>query len=427
MPQLDVLDLNLKYSFEDNKRTDNSALNSFTEVRNGLMKEIIESFGYDMEAVNLKRKYQTTFKYNPDTPNQDELPKKNNDDLILGILRFANSMGLDNFSGDGRWARAVIEMAGWYVENVHAYSQPTLTYCPLVGRNVRWDCSGFTTACLWNYGALKDIMWPPSSGAYTSDPVIAQKLMDAGFEKYTFSWDNAQPFDIITFNGHVEIYNGVVDGKHSSWAWGSCHDKAHGGLPCKTAHVNHGYDIIWRNKYNGNVDYYMLEAGESGLSQGMFNYLYRVESGVNFGQPLPQKNLRGINLGDANGHLTFGAGLLYHPNGKFMDSIKKNWTQQELDTLFIQTVKNNVNKVKSWIAKGGKSLSQCQIDAIVSGIYNFGLGFLNKQVCKIIYANPSDSRIYNIWVHMSDKQGVKYPGLIKRRKFEADWYMGHCS
>ena len=51
MPQLDVLDLNLKYSFEDSKRTDNSALNSFTEVRNGLMKEIIESFGYDMEAV----------------------------------------------------------------------------------------------------------------------------------------------------------------------------------------------------------------------------------------------------------------------------------------------------------------------------------------------------------------------------------------
>ena len=426
MPQLDVLDLNLKYSFTDNRRTDNTALNVLTEVRNGLMKEIIESFGCDMGDVNLSRKYNTTFKYLPDTPKQDELPKKNNDDLILGILRFANALGLDNFEGDGKWAKAVIDMAMWYVENVHSYSQPTLTFCPLVGRNVRWDCSGFTTACLWNYGALQDVMWPPTSTAYTHDPLIAKKLAAAGFEKMAFSWDIVQPFDIITYAGHVEIYNGVVDGKHSSWAWGSCHDISHGGLPCGTAHVKQGYDVIWRNKYNGTGNHNMIEAGESGLSNGMLNYLYRIEAGVSFGQPLPAKCIKGVNLGDANGHLTYGAGLLYHPNGKFMDSIKKNWTQQELDVLFVQTVKKTVDKVKSWIAKAGKSLSQCQIDAIVSGIYNFGPGFLNKQVCKLIAANPSDSRIHDIWAHMSDKQGARYPGLIKRRKFEADWYTGKC-
>ena len=425
MPSLDILDLNLQYEFERAARTDNTALNELMLARNGLMKEIIETFGEDMGDVKLDRKYVTRFDYEKDPTKPTQLPEKNNDDLILGILRFANAIGLDNFGGDGKWAKAVIEMAGWYVKNVHAYSQPTLTFCPLVNRNVRWDCSGFTTACLWLYGALQDVMWPPTSSSYTNDPQIAKKLMDAGFEKYTFSWDIAKPFDIITFPGHVEIYNGIKDGKHSSWAWGSCHDDAHGGLPCSTAHQKQGYDVIWRNKYNGdNTEFMLYEPGESGLSDAMFKYIYQIESGIAYGKSLPISLLKGKDIGDAGGHKTYGAGLLFHPSGKYMDSIKKEWTQAELDALFIQTVKTNVNKVKSWAASKGKSLNQNNIDAIVSGIYNFGPGFLNKNVCKLIANNPNDPRIHDVWAHMSDAQGARYPGLIKRRKLEADWYVG---
>ena len=166
MPSLNILDLNLQYEFERAARTDNTALNELMLARNGLMKEIIETFGEDMGDVKLDRKYVTRFDYEKDPTKPAQLPEKNNDDLILGILRFANALGLDNFGGDGKWARAVIEMAGWYVKNVHAYSQPTLTFCPLVNRNVRWDCSGFTTACLWLYGALQDVMWPPTSSTF---------------------------------------------------------------------------------------------------------------------------------------------------------------------------------------------------------------------------------------------------------------------
>lgn len=60
---------------------------------------------------------------------------------------------------------------------------------------------------------------------------------------------------------------------------------------------------------------------------------------------------------------------------------------------------------------------------MVCASYNFGLRFLQKNVCKLIAANPDDPKIHYEWEHLSDKQGAKYPGLIARRKFEADWYI----
>jgi len=167
---------------------------------------------------------------------------------------------------------------------------------------------------------------------------------------------------------------------------------------------------------------------ESGLSEGMFKYIYQIEAGISFGQAYPAKLLNGYDLGDAGGHKTYGAGLLYHPTlGKYMDQVKQVWTQQELDGLFVQTVSKNVAKVTSWAQNAGIQLNQNQIDAIVSGIYNFGPGFLNKSVCNMIKQNPNNPQIKDVWAHMSDAQGAKYPGLIKRRKLEANWYFGISS
>lgn len=42
----------------------------------------------------------------------------------------------------------------------------------------------------------------------------------------------------------------------------------------------------------------------------------------------------------------------------------------------------------------------------------------------MIAANPNNPAIKNTWEHLSDVQGAKYPGLIKRRRFEAAWYFG---
>ena len=87
-------------------------------------------------------------------------------------------------------------------------------------------------------------------------------------------------------------------------------------------------------------------------------------------------------------------------------------------------VKQMVGKVQNWKNKNNVDLNQNQIDAITSACYNFGPGFLNKPICKMIAANPNNPAIKNTWEHLSDVQGAKYPGLIKRRRFEAAWYFG---
>ena len=160
----------------------------------------------------------------------------------------------------------------------------------------------------------------------------------------------------------------------------------------------------------------------TGLSDGMLNFICQYETTHKFGYTMSFKDLNGYDLGDANGHLTYGYGLLYHPNGKFMDSIKRTWTQRELENLFLEHAKMTVNKIDRWASSNKIKLNQNQKDAIASACYNFGMGFLNKQICKMIIANPNNPTIKNTWSHLSDIQGKKYPGLIKRRQAEAKWY-----
>lgn len=150
----------------------------------------------------------------------------------------------------------------------------------------------------------------------------------------------------------------------------------------------------------------------------------RFESGKSFGYTMSDKDLKGYDLGDANGHRTFGYGLLYHPNGKYMDQVKSTWTQSELEDLYKQTVSNMQRKVDQWSDKHNITLTKNQKDAITSACFNFGPGFLNKNIAKKIAKNPNDLSIYEDWANLSNKQGQKYPGLIKRRQKEANWYFG---
>lgn len=160
-----------------------------------------------------------------------------------------------------------------------------------------------------------------------------------------------------------------------------------------------------------------------GISQGMINFICQYETGKKFGYTMTSKDLNGYDLHDANGHKTFGYGLLYHPTTqRFMDTIKKSWTQKELENLFLEHAKQVSKKIDSWSNTYKVKLNQNQKDAIASGCYNFGYGFLNKTICKMIIANPNNPNIRNTWAHLSDIQGKKYPGLIKRRQAEAKWY-----
>lgn len=161
----------------------------------------------------------------------------------------------------------------------------------------------------------------------------------------------------------------------------------------------------------------------TGISDGMLNFICQYETGKKFGYTMSSKDLNGYDLRDANGHKTYGYGILYHPvSQKFMDTIKKTWTQKELEELFLVHAKTVSNKIDAWAKANKITLQQRQKDAIASGCYNFGLGFLAKQICKMIAKNPNDPAIKSTWSHLSDVQGKKYPGLIKRRIAEANWY-----
>lgn len=167
------------------------------------------------------------------------------------------------------------------------------------------------------------------------------------------------------------------------------------------------------------------DPGETGLSAGMLSFICKYETGHQFGYTMTSKDLNGYDLGDARGHKTYGYGILYHPiSQKFMDTIKSSWTQQELENLFKIHAKSTSNKIDAWAKRNSVSLNQNQKDAIASGCYNFGPGFLNKSICKMIAKNPNNPAIKNAWAHLSDAQGKKYPGLIKRRQAEANWYFG---
>ena len=162
-----------------------------------------------------------------------------------------------------------------------------------------------------------------------------------------------------------------------------------------------------------------------GLSKAMVMMISKYETGHEYGYKMTNKDLNGYDLGDAHGHKTFGYGLLFHPTSKtYMDSIKKRWNQQELEQLYLLSLKKYSDKVRSWASSIKPNLNQNQIDAITCASYNFGIGFLNSPICKLIKMNPNDQRIYSIWCHYSDKQGKKYPGLITRRHTEAAWYFG---
>lgn len=223
---------------------ENGIVDNYLYARQGLLTEIFDFFGEDLGDVS------TAHEYYGIKETVDGLQEKH---LFDSITEFADEVIIgDNGDTDANWVQAVHDIAGWYVNNIHEYNQSAYSYCELVKRKVRWDCSGFVTACLWRYGALSEIQTPPNSHMYVDDKNIDRLMRAAGFTKLRFAWRTAQPYDIISYKGHVEIYNGQHEGRHTSWAWGSCHDKLHGGLPCSTvggknAPGTRKYDVIWRN------------------------------------------------------------------------------------------------------------------------------------------------------------------------------------
>lgn len=168
-----------------------------------------------------------------------------------------------------------------------------------------------------------------------------------------------------------------------------------------------------------------LESSKHTFSN-LYNWISRFERSKDFGGSLSSDDLKGIDYKDANGHRTFGYGLLYHPNGNYMDQVKSEWTQTELEQLYKQTVDNTRNKVLNWAKSKNIKLKENQVDALTSAVYNFGPKFLEWSVARKIAKNPNDESIYEAWARFSDHKASKYPGLVKRRKKEADRYFNRA-
>lgn len=147
------------------------------------------------------------------------------------------------------WAKSVETIGKWYEANIHNYNQSRYTFCNLTNTKVRHDCSGYVSACLQYFKAFNNGLTTSSAG-FTSEEKIARILEKNGFRKIAYSWDEVQPFDIVSHGSHVEIL-ASKNRPIKDWGWGSCHDGINGnaGMPANAdskAYTNNKYKVIWR-------------------------------------------------------------------------------------------------------------------------------------------------------------------------------------
>ena len=87
---------------------------------------------------------------------------------------------------------------------------------------------------------------------------------------------------------------------------------------------------------------------------------------------------------------------------------------------------DDLDLIASVVSKYLPELRQNQVDAVLSFVYNVGLdAFSRSGLCHAIRKNPDDfeaiRREFMRWIHA---KGEVLPGLVKRRKAEADLYCG---
>ena len=158
------------------------------------------------------------------------------------------------------WPEAVQKMGAWYQQNVHVYKADAVTYgsCSLLGgQGTRYDCTGFVAACLQYFGILPKKFWISSEMGADPNGIFAKKCAAGGFKIMQYSYNNLQPYDIVTvFEGrskgqqhHAEIYAGKQNGRDIAYGWGNVHDgqNGHAGMPCKYNKMR--YRLIFR--YDG--------------------------------------------------------------------------------------------------------------------------------------------------------------------------------
>jgi lysozyme len=120
---------------------------------------------------------------------------------------------------------------------------------------------------------------------------------------------------------------------------------------------------------------------------------------------------------------TIGYGSTRHPDGRKVILGEKLNSEKEATQLLLATM----TSFEAAVNRHLPNLNQCQFDALVSFAYNVGTGaFIKSTLLKKAKVNPADPSILDEFQKWVRGGGKVLPGLVTRRKEEANLYFSLC-
>lgn len=126
---------------------------------------------------------------------------------------------------DDKWISIIKEVRKQFAEKSGHYDQSGTVKVTINGdtQTCRTDCSGFVSACMYYYGAIKANQHPSSIWRYKEGHSALFSMEDTIFKYYAWpgSWDKVHVGDIMANDEHTQIYAGMKNGKPTAWSYGS--------------------------------------------------------------------------------------------------------------------------------------------------------------------------------------------------------------
>ena len=120
---------------------------------------------------------------------------------------------------------------------------------------------------------------------------------------------------------------------------------------------------------------------------------------------------------------TIGYGNTRHPDGRKVVLGEKLSSEKEATQLLLASLESFEAAVNRHLP----NLNQCQFDALVSFTYNVGTGaFIKSTLLKKAKVNAADPSIVDEFQKWVRGGGKVLPGLVTRRREEANLYFSLC-
>jgi lysozyme len=121
---------------------------------------------------------------------------------------------------------------------------------------------------------------------------------------------------------------------------------------------------------------------------------------------------------------TIGYGNTRYPDGRKVILGEKLSSEKEATQLLLASLQSFEAAVNRHLP----NLNQCQFDALVSFAYNVGTGaFIKSTLLKKAKVNPADPSIVDEFQKWVRGGGKVLPGLVTRRREEANLYFSICN